>query len=53
MSAVKKTDDATAGSSPSFSSSTGTKAPAKPATTRLPHIATITTSPSKMLPSIR
>src|SRR5690606_2446389 len=47
VSVVTNTEDATAGSTPNRSSSTGTKDPAKPATNRLRDIARKTTPPSR------
>lgn len=47
---VTNTDDATAGSAPTWSRRIGTKAPANEATIRLPHIATRTTRPKVASP---
>ncbi len=49
MNVVTNTDDATAGSRPIRSSTVGTAAPAKPATTMLPHMARSTTGASRRL----
>ena len=49
---VTKMDDATAGSTPDRSRTIGTKAPAKPATTRFAHIARSTTTASSSVSPI-